>query len=154
MTPVADRVVLGMGNLILSDDGAGVHAARRLAADPRLPPGTEVVDAGTFGVELTRYAAGCRTLVVLDAVDVGAEPGTVCRMEAGALAGLAGAATVHDAGLADLLAALRLMGEEPARVVLLGIQPGTTEPGTALSPRVEAAVASLVEAALEEIGPP
>ncbi|MFZ0429503.1 MAG: hydrogenase maturation protease [Acidobacteriota bacterium] len=144
-------VVLGMGNLILSDDGLGVQALHLLEQDPRVPAGASLVDAGTFGVELLGYVAGARRLLVLDAVDVGAAPGTLIRMEGEALSRLPAAGNAHDVSLADLLLALRLMGQEPGSVVLIGIQPARIEPGTELSQPVRAALAKLVDAAVREL---
>jgi hydrogenase maturation protease len=148
---VSSTVILGLGNLILSDDGVGIHAVRLLERDGKLGgAGVAVIDGGTFGVELSAFTAGAERLIVLDSVDVGARPGVLIRMCKDDLRDLPGAASVHGLGLADLLAALRLMGSEPAEVVLLGVQPLTTAPGTSLSPAVQAALPLLVEAAIDE----
>ncbi|HZS00824.1 MAG TPA: HyaD/HybD family hydrogenase maturation endopeptidase [Chloroflexota bacterium] len=144
-------VVLGLGNLLLSDEGVGVRALERLQTDPRLPAGLTLIDGGTLGLELLSCAAGATHLLVLDAVDVAVAPGTIVRLTGEALAHLPGGASVHQLGVADLLAALRLMGQEPAELVLLGVQPAVLTLGAALSPPVAAALAPLVEAALTEL---
>jgi hydrogenase maturation protease len=143
-------VILGLGNLIQSDDGVGIHAVRLLENDERLGAGVAVIDGGTFGVQLAAYTAGAGHLIVLDSVDVGRDPGTLVRMDGSDLCGLPGGATAHGLGLADLLVALGLMGSQPPEVVLLGVQPATTALGTELSPAVRAALPALVEAALAE----
>ncbi len=148
-----NTVVLGMGNLILSDDGVGVHALRALEMDPRLPPAVRLVDGGTFGTELVGFVAGAWRLVILDAVDVAAEPGTLIRVTGDELRDLPGAGGVHGLGAAELLSALRLLDEEPGEILLLGVQPGSTAPGTGLSPAVAAALPRLVEAALAAMSP-
>jgi hydrogenase maturation protease len=144
-------VVLAMGNALLSDDGAGVKALGALAESAELPPGTRLVDGGTAGPTLLDTLAGCDRLLVLDAVEAGGEPGDVVRLDlrAGLNGGSAG--TVHELGLTGLLADLVLLGHFPERAVLLGIQPGTVEVGTSLSPAVERGVRVAVQAALEEL---
>jgi len=151
MESASATVVLGMGNLLLSDDGMGIHALQYLERDPRVPPGIEFVDAGTFGVELIGYTAGATRLIVLDSVNVGAAPGTLIRMEGDELEGLPPAGNVHDLSLADLMMALRLLNQEPKEVILIGIQPARTDPGTTLSPAVQATLSSLVDVAVREL---
>jgi hydrogenase maturation protease len=84
-------------------------------------------------------------------VDVSAAPGTVFRIAGADLLSLPGSGNVHELALADLLNALRIMGRQIQETVLLGIQPLTTELGTTVSAPVQAAVPSLVEAALIEL---
>jgi hydrogenase maturation protease len=143
--------VLGLGNLIQSDDGLGVCALHRLGSDSRLPSGVRLVDGGTGGLTLLLEVSEAHRLLVLDAVDTGAAPGTVVRLTGSELAGLAGSAAVHQLGLADLLNAVRLLGREPADVVLLGVQPAELGLGTTLSPAVAAAVDPLVDAAIAQL---
>ena len=144
-------VVIGIGNTIHRDDGAGVHALRRLEGDSRLPDDVVLVDGGTRGLELLADAHGCARLLLLDAVDIGEKPGTVIRMAETDLHGLPGAASVHQLGVADLLATLPLISNAPPEVVLLGIQPAETDWGTDLSPSVEANLGRLVDEALEQL---
>jgi hydrogenase maturation protease len=144
-------VVLGMGNLLLSDDGAGIRAIQQLRRDPRVPADVCLIDGGTFGLELLDYVAGASRLLILDSIDAELVPGSLLRMEGEDLHTLRGGGSVHELGLADLLAALRLMGKEPAAVVLIGIQPARTCLDLALSPAVEAALDDLVEAAIAEL---
>lgn len=144
-------VVIAIGNTIHRDDGAGVHALRRLAIDSRLPADVALVDGGTRGLELLADAAGYSCLLLLDAVDVGEKPGTIVRMTAADLHGIPGAASVHQLGLADLLSTLPLISDAPTEVVLLGIQPAETDWGIELSPLVEANLRQLVDAAIEQL---
>lgn len=143
-----------MGNLILSDDGVGVHAIRALEADVRLPPDVRLVDGGTFGTELVGFVAGVERLIILDAVEVEVEPGTLIRLTGDQLRDLPGAGGVHGLGAAELLSALRLLDEEPGEILLLGVQPGSTAPGATLSPAVAAALPRLVDAALAALDVP
>jgi len=147
----ATTVVLGMGNLIYSDDGVGVHAVQRLQADRRVPADVLLLDGGTMGLTLLNHVSGARRLLVLDAVDIGAPAGTLVRMEGQDLRGMPGSGSVHLLGFADLLAALRITGQEPEDVVVLGIQPGSTDLGTSLSVCVSEALQQVIEAAIAQV---
>jgi hydrogenase maturation protease len=144
-------VVVGIGNTIRTDDGVGVHALERLRRDPRLPADITFVDGGTLGLELLAYVSDSTHLLLLDAIDVGERPGTMIRMTQEELRGLPCAASVHQVGLADLLATLPLVSTAPRETVLLGLQPANTDWGTSLSPQVGASLASLVEAAVTQL---
>jgi hydrogenase maturation protease len=144
-------VVLALGNLIRSDDAVGLLVLRRLEEDSRLPSHVRLVEGGTKGLELVPYVFQASRLLVLDAVEVGAPAGTIVSMTGEELRWLSGGSSAHELALADILAALRLLGNEPEEVVLLGAQPATTDLGTALSSEVEAAIPALVEAALGQL---
>lgn len=144
-------LVLGMGNLLKSDDGAGIVALQRLRQDARTPSGVRLVDGGTLGLELLQYAWNCSHLLVLDAVDFDDAPGELVALEAAGLTWLKGGATAHDLGFADLLAAMRLVGSEPPALKLIGVQPGSTNLGTELSPPVEKALPRLIDLALVQM---
>ena len=144
-------VVLALGNLIRSDDSVALHALALLEQDPRVPGHVSFVEGGTKGLELVPYISEAAYLLVLDAVDVGASPGTIYRITAKELRTLPGSSNVHELALADILNALRLMGQEPGETVLLGVQPSTTELGITLSEPAERAVPALVRAAIAEL---
>lgn len=147
----AATVVLALGNPIRSDDGVGLAALRRLEKDPRVPGFVRLVEGGTKGLELVSYVSGASHLLVLDAVDVGAQAGTVVCLQGEELRSLPGNGNVHELALADILNALRMLGQEPQDVVLLGIKPATTALGTSLSRSVESAVPVLVDAAIAQL---
>jgi hydrogenase maturation protease len=146
-----DTVVIGVGNTILSDDGAGVHAARLLQGDPRVPAGVTILDGGTLGIELVPYASDASRVLFLDAVNSGAAPGTLTRMTGRDLLGTSGGWSVHQLGVADLIAALALVSAGPQDIVVLGVQPAHTDWGTSLSPDVESALSGLVDKALAQL---
>jgi hydrogenase maturation protease len=145
------KVVLGLGNLICSDDAVGVLALRQLERDPRLPSNVILVEGGTKGLDLLPYICDASFLLVLDAVDVGAAPGTVFRIAGEEVSLIPGNGSAHDLALSDLLSALRMTGREPQEIALLGVQPLSTELGTTLSMPVQNALPSLTEAALTEL---
>lgn len=146
-----DSIVLALGNLIRCDDAIGLFALRQLEQDPRLPSYVNLVEGGTKGLELVPYICDASRLLVLDAVDVGAAPGTVFRVAGNELRSIPGGSNVHELALTDLLNALRMMGREPREIVLLGVQPSTTELGTVLSTPVQQALPAFIDAALTEL---
>jgi hydrogenase maturation protease len=151
MPAPATYVVLGLGNTLHSDDGIGPQAIERLRSDPRVPEDVALIEGGTLGLELLTYIWDCSYLLVLDAVDVGQPPGTLVRMASQELQTLTGKGSAHQLGVADLLVALRVLAQRQPTVVLLGVQPATTDWGTELSPAVEAVMGSLIEAAVAEL---
>jgi len=150
-------LVAGVGNIFFGDDAFGVEVARRLAARP-LPPHVRVVDFGIRGYDLA-YALMDRpdlTLLV-DAVALGGSPGTLYTMEA-TLDGdeelPPAAVEAHSLHPASVLRLVRAMGGDPARVLVIGCEPGAVEPdgGMGLSAPVEAAVdeaVSMIESLIE-----
>lgn len=144
-------VVVGVGNIIRSDDGLGVHALRRLQVDPRVADGVVFVDGGTLGLELASYVSDASHLLLLDSVDYGKVPGTLIRMSGDELRSLPGGASAHQLGIADLITMLSLSLEQAPDIVLLGAQPASTQWGTSLTPSVEAACGALVEMAIERL---
>jgi hydrogenase maturation protease len=149
--PTQNIIVLGVGNTIHTDDGFGVHAMRKLESDPRLPKSVTFIDGGTLGLELLAFLHDCSRLLLLDAVDVGAMPGTVLRLAGDQLHGMATGSSVHQLGVADLLTTLPLASAIEMEIVILGVQPASTDWGTELSPAVEAALGPVVEKAVEEL---
>jgi hydrogenase maturation protease len=147
----AKTVVLGLGNILHGDDGAGAQVITRLRTDPRVPPDVSFVEGGTLGLELLPYVWDCARLIVIDAIDVGQSPGTLVRMSGNELNSLPGNSSVHQLGVADLLVALRMLAERLPDVVLLGVQPESTDWSSELSPRVAATIHSLVEATIREL---
>lgn len=141
-------VVVGIGNLIRADDGFGVHALELLQRDLRVPEGVTFVDGGTLGLELLTYVSDSTHLLLLDAIDVGEPAGTLVRMVNEDLRGLPGAASVHQVGLADLLATLPLVSTTRREIVLLGVTPLSTDWGTDLTAPVAAALDQVVEEAI------
>jgi hydrogenase maturation protease len=147
----AKTVVLGLGNILHGDDGAGAQAISRLRADPRMPTDVSLVEGGTLGLELLPYVWDCARLILIDAIDVGEPPGTLVRMSGEELNSLPGNSSVHQLGVSDLLVALRMLAERQPQVVLLGVQPGSTDWSCELSSLVAASIDSLVEATIREL---
>jgi hydrogenase maturation protease len=151
--PDGDVVVLGLGNILLGDDGTGIHVIRRLASDPSPEiASARIVDGGTLGLDLLPLVDEARALLLIDAVELGQPPGTVVLLRGDDLKGRFGPlATAHQAGLGDLVATARLTGMLPDRTSLVAVQPGSIEVGLELSAAVAAAVPEAAHLAREEI---
>jgi hydrogenase maturation protease len=136
---VSERIVVGcVGNVLRGDDGFGPAVAERLTG---LPDGTEVVETGIGGIALLQeLLAGCDGLVLIDAVDRGAEPGTVFVIQPEVLDG-EHVPDVHLANPERVLTMAKAMGALPERVMIIGCQPAEVdELEQGLSPSVERAV--------------
>jgi hydrogenase maturation protease len=144
-------IVLGLGNLIRSDDGVGIHAVHQLFRDRRIPENVELLDGGTLGLQLLPAIQEVTHLLVLDAINTGAAPGTIARFDISEIEPLPGTPSVHQIGFADVLAALRLLEKFPQQMILLGVQPEQTGWGDKLSGPVQEALPALIEAAIDEL---
>ncbi len=145
-------LVLGVGNILLSDEGVGVHLIRLLRERYDFPPEVEILDGGTLGLDLLPYVEAANRLLIVDAVQMDALPGTVVRLEGEEVpAVLSLKYSPHQVGLSDLLAAARLLGRSPPEVVLWGIQPASLEVGLELSPTVAAQAETLLRNVLAEL---
>ncbi|WP_298272924.1 HyaD/HybD family hydrogenase maturation endopeptidase [Geobacter sp.] len=145
-------LVLGIGNLIMTDDGIGVRVVQRLAEGFRFPPGVELLDGGTLGLDLLPRLEGVERLLVVDAVETGGAPGTVMRLQGEEIpVAFRTKLSPHQMGLQDLLAVAELQGNLPAEMVLWGVQPASVEPGVELSAAVAAREGVLREKVLAEL---
>jgi len=132
---MSDTLILGVGNTLLSDDGAGVHAMSYLRDKHVTPPGTTFIDAGTLSFTLADDIASARQLIIFDAADLDADPGTIRVFDAEEFDAFlhSGKRSVHEVGFADLMDIARLQECLPERRALIGIQPGefgwSSEPG-------------------------
>ena len=146
-------LVLGIGNLLMGDDGVGIHVVQRLIdAEPPLPTDVRVVDGGTLGLDLLPLVDEARALIVVDAVDLRAPVGTVRVLRDTELIGsLGGHVSPHQVGFQDLLAVGRLTGALPPRVTLIAIQPAAIEPSVDLTAACTAALPYGIAAVRAEI---
>lgn len=152
MTTATEPVlVLGLGNPVMGDDGAGLAAVARLQERWRAGPGVEFADGGTWGMRLLPLLQDHPRVLFLDAVNHGAAPGALVRLEGEAIPrGLGhGKLSPHQVDLQDLLGAATLTGRVPQEMIVLGVQPAEVTMRVGLSPAVEAALEGLVDAAVE-----
>jgi hydrogenase maturation protease len=146
-------VVLGVGNILLKDEGVGVRVVEALERDYTFPDNVRVVDGGTQGLWLLSTLQEAQHLIVVDAVLGGGEPGTIYRLERDDLPrGLRVKQSAHDSDLVEALNLCSFLGSEPLSVVVIGIQPADIQPyGLELTEPVAARVGELVERVVEEL---
>ena len=152
MNQAAKTLVIGVGNLLLSDEGVGIHAAQRLIREFNLPEEILVLDGGTLGLDLLYYLEGIENLLIIDAVLMDKEPGTLIRMVDDEVPSyMSFKMSPHHIGIPDMLFAAKLKGLYPPNVVLLGVQPGVVELGLELSEPVANQLDPLLERILKEL---
>lgn len=145
-------LVLGLGNILLRDEGVGVRVVEALAERYALPAEVEVVDGGTAGMDLLNTLAGCDHLLICDAVRTGGPPGSMVKLAGDQVPALFQTRySPHQLGLSDLLATLTLTGEAPATLILIGIVPADLGLGLELSPAVAGVVGQAVECLAAEL---
>ena len=148
------RVILGVGNLIMCDEGLGVRCIEELERRGGLPPDVSTIDGGTSTNELLGELEDLDLLVIVDAIASSAAPGTLVRLEGDRIpSAFSNKLSPHQHGINDLLATLQFIDHAPARVVLLGCVPARLELGMELSPEVTAAMPELIERVLAELRP-
>lgn len=141
---------MGIGNLLLRDEGVGVHVAMALEELP-LPEGVEVVEGGTLGFDLLGYFEGVEKLVVVDALKGGGEPGSIYKVRPEQLkASKDRPLSLHQVGFLEVWETAKLLGFEP-EVVIIGIEPKDLGWGMELSPEVRSKLDKVVELVLEEV---
>jgi len=145
-------VVLGIGNLIMQDEGVGVRVVEALQRDHAMPAGVTLIDGGTSAMELLDELSDLDHLIVVDAINAGKPPGTLLRIEGDDVPSFFRTRlSPHQIGLPDVMASLEFLGAQPKRMVILGVQPQTMELGMELTPVVAAQVPALVSQVLAEI---
>jgi hydrogenase maturation protease len=147
-------VVLGVGNLLLSDEGVGVHVANKLM-EMELPDGVEVIEGGTDGFRLMHVVTGAARLIVVDAVKGGGPPGSIYRFDIKDAPTYPDAykTSVHQIGILDVVQLSELIGEAP-ETTIIGIEPKSLDMGMELSPEVKAKLSRIIELVLEEVKRP
>ena len=146
-------LVLGVGSILMMDEGVGIRAVEELQRRFRFPDNVEVLDGGTSGIELLSYISGKDYLIIIDAIKSGNPPGTVLRVEGEDIhARFRTRISPHQIGISDLLAAAKLTDEIPKQLVLFGIEPDRIELGLGLSGAVRENLDRLIQIVVDELG--
>ncbi len=146
-------VVIGVGNLILTDEGIGIHTVKALQ-ELDFPDDVKLIDGGT-SPDLIAYTRAGDKLIIVDAAKAGGEPGTIYRFKPEDLAGGKAALTsAHEMGVVENLQLMSMAGSEPKEIVIIGIEPREIKFGTELSPELERKMPEIVKAVLKEMDLP
>jgi hydrogenase maturation protease len=155
--PRGPLLVLGIGNILLGDDGVGVRvvdAIRELVGrgEVALPSGTRLVDGGTRGRDLLPWLDEARAVLLVDAVDLDGPPGMVRVLRRPDLVPTpTGGVATHSTGVGDLLTAARTAGVLPDAVAMVGVRPAALDTGLDLSEAVRAALPAAVATTIDEL---
>jgi hydrogenase maturation protease len=143
--------VLGVGNLLLKDEGIGVHLIEKLA-DVIDDTNIKIIDAGTYPDFLSLVEDNLDKLIIVDAVKNGDKPGTIYRFDFDVV-DLKGAPpfSLHDIGVVESLRTMALFNKQPKSTVVIGIEPKTIDFGLELSPEIEERLPKIIDLVLNEI---
>lgn len=148
--PGAERIlILGVGNILLKDEGIGVHVVRELEKK-NLPGNVEVMDAGTAVIDMMPYFENVKKLIVIDAVRAGREPGTIYRFAPEDIYEN-NKMSLHQMGLLEALTMSREIGKCPGDAIVIGVEPEIIEPGLGLSEKLSCKVPDIVNTVIKEI---
>lgn len=142
--------IIGVGNILMKDEGVGPKVAELLKRDYSFEPEIEIIDGGTLGLDLLPYIEKYKKVIIVDVVNFQKEPGFI-----GVLRGddippyLKTKISVHHVGVQDLLEVAKFMGVMPEELVLVGIQPEIIDLGLDLSETVAGKISELVEKVLK-----
>ena len=144
-------LILGLGNPLRGDDGIGPRVIEEVTRRG-LPEGVSSLDGGTAGLDLLNVLEGWKRVVVVDAADVGREPGQFVRFtpDQARFVEVEDSFSLHHAGLGAVLALAEVLGKTLPELTIFGVQPARVGWGQGLSPVVEAALPALTDAVLEE----
>lgn len=146
-------LVIGLGNPLMMDDGIGLAALDRLRTEWMVPESVELIDGGTWGMNLLPLLEAADTVLFLDGIRAGAAPGTVMELDGDSLPrALLQKLSPHQIDLREVLAVASLRESLPSDLAAIGVEPERIEMGTALSPVVAAALDGMVDRAIDWLG--
>jgi len=144
--------LIGIGNLLLSDEGVGVHAINKLNDEYKFPESVRLIDGGTMGLDILPFLEGNDKVLIIDAVNFHKEPGTIEIIEGDEIPKfLSSKLSVHQIGIPDMLFAARLMDIIPSEICLIGIQPKSIVPGLELSEEIKNRFEALLERIFQKL---
>ncbi len=145
-------VVIGVGNLLMKDEGIGIHVIQHLQALD-LPDDVKLVDGGT-SPDIIAYTRTNEKLIIVDSAKAGGEPGSVYRFRPDDLDASAGdLASAHEMGVAPNLKLMEMSGSLPEETVIIGIEPKEISLGMDLTPELQARLPVIADVVLREIEP-
>ncbi len=145
-------LIIGMGNVLMQDEGIGVRAVEELECRYIIPRSVTVIDGGTTGMELFEPIRNCDQLLVADAVNTGQPYGSLVRIANEDIpAFFQTKLSNHQLGLSDLLALLTLKGEVPDHVAIIGMEPHSLENKLGLTPEAEAGLSNMIKMLVKEL---
>jgi len=147
-----DVTILGIGNLLMGDEGVGIHALNKLQESYTFSPDINFVDGGTIGIDLIPYFEECKKMIIIDAVDFQEEPGYVGVLQNEEIKYRFNTKlSLHHAGLSDVLSIIELQEIEAPDMVLIGVQPEKVEMGIELTETISNKMESVIQIILNKL---
>jgi hydrogenase maturation protease len=145
--------ILGLGNILLKDEGVGVHAVRALKEEYNIPENVQIIDGGTMGLDLLPFIEGKDRLLIIDAANLKEDAGTIKEIEGRDIPiFLNEKFSVHQIGLPDMLFAANIMEIAPKDVCLIGIQPEDISTGLEMTQTIKNKFSILIGAIIDKLG--
>lgn len=145
-------LVLGLGNLLMTDDALGCYTVAELKRRYRFPEQVKLLDGGTLGLDLLPHLEQVEQLLVIDALQMDGSPGELFRLEGDEVPrAFANKLSVHQMGLQDLLAVAELQGNLPPKLVVWGAQSASIEMGLDMSQEVSSTLEPLIDKVIGEL---
>ena len=133
----ADITVLGIGNLLMGDEGVGIHLIQTLEKSYTFSPSVNLIDGGTTGLDLIPYFENCEKMIIVDAVDFQRKPGYIGSLYNEEIHYRFNTKlSLHQAGLADVLSVIKLTDIQSPDMMLIGVQPLQVKMGIELSDKI------------------
>jgi len=144
-------VILGVGNLLLSDEGVGVHVINKMM-DMHFPPDIELIEGGVDGLRLMNLVVGVDRLIVIDAVKGGGSPGSIYKFRPEEFVTRTDTSklSVHQVGILEVIRLSGLVGKLP-ETTIIGVEPKSIEMGMELTPKIQSKVPRIIELVLDEL---
>ncbi|HGY54253.1 MAG TPA: hydrogenase maturation protease [Caldithrix abyssi] len=144
--------VIGIGNILMKDEGVGCHAANLLLSEYEFEPAITIIDAGTTGTDLLPYLEEHDRIIILDAVEFEQEPGFIGSIENDdILARLTTKMSMHHMGITDVLSTAKLLDIVPSQLFLLGMQPKDLSVGMELTEEIRKRLPRMLEVAIMKL---
>lgn len=142
--------VLGIGNIILSDEGFGVRVVEHIKKSFQFPENVQLIDGGTLGVELTQFITGTQKLLIIDSIDGGKQAGTLYKLTGDKIrTHFSEKISAHEVGIQDVLTMLELTNKMIPEVVVIGAQPFSLEAGVNLTPEMQKLIPQVSDMAID-----
>lgn len=144
--------VIGLGNILLKDEGIGVHAVNAIKEGYTFSPEVEIIDGGTLGLDLLHFFEGRDRVLIVDAVDFRKDPGYIGVIEDDNIPStLFAKLSVHHIGLSDVLFAAKLLDITPSKLRLIGIQPQSLDVGLTMTECVSGKMNQLIDLIIQTL---
>ncbi|SDE83739.1 HyaD/HybD family hydrogenase maturation endopeptidase [Sporomusa acidovorans] len=139
-------IVLGVGNILMQDEGFGVRVVEEISRRYTFPKNVQALDGGTLGMELLNFIKGAEYLLIIDAVNGGGQPGDLYQLTGEEVkAYFKQKVSMHEIGIQDVLTALELLEQPVKKVVVVGVQPAVIDIGLELTEVVQARMDDIVK---------